>query len=310
MPHAHQGSPPRRQPRARAADAGQPGHVAVRARQDHHDRDQGQAAAAARRAADHQGQAGRPARPPPGADGDPGQGRGATRCSHEIGPRFADRDRWLHPDHQDRPAQGRQRADGRHRAGRGADRGRGGRRGGDGARPVKAGRARTGGRGAAPAEDAATRRGRRPRRRRRRPTRRAATADDARTRPPTTDEVTERRPTSTQHDAADAAERPTLPTPRSDADGRGGRRTAVAERSTPSRPTTTRTPPARPDVPAPCDDEPVAPVRDGGLVRAPARRSPTTATDFSGWAAQPGRRTVAGRARPRRWPGCCGRRSR
>ena len=66
MPHAHQGSPPRRQPGARAADAGQPRHVAVRARPDHHDRDQGQAAASGRRAADHHGQARRPARPPPG----------------------------------------------------------------------------------------------------------------------------------------------------------------------------------------------------------------------------------------------------
>ena len=73
--HAHQGSPPRRQPGARAADAGEPGHVAVRARQDHDHRDQGQAAAPARRAADHLGQAGRPARASPGADRGPGQGR-------------------------------------------------------------------------------------------------------------------------------------------------------------------------------------------------------------------------------------------
>ena len=58
--HAHQGSPPRRQPRARAADAGEPRHVAVQARPDPDHRDQGQAAASARRAADHQGQAGRP----------------------------------------------------------------------------------------------------------------------------------------------------------------------------------------------------------------------------------------------------------
>ena len=38
----------------------------------------------------------------------------------EIGPQFADRAGWLHADHQDRPAQGRQRPDGGHRAGRGA----------------------------------------------------------------------------------------------------------------------------------------------------------------------------------------------
>ena len=49
MPHAPQGSPSRRLARARAADPGQPGHLAVRARQDHHHRDQGQAAAAATR---------------------------------------------------------------------------------------------------------------------------------------------------------------------------------------------------------------------------------------------------------------------
>ena len=36
--------------------------------------------------------------------------------------------RWLHPHHQGRSPQGRQRADGRHRAGRGADRGPAGRR--------------------------------------------------------------------------------------------------------------------------------------------------------------------------------------
>ena len=37
----------------------------------------------------------------------------------EIAPQFADPPGWLHPDHQDRPAQGRQRPDGGHRAGRG-----------------------------------------------------------------------------------------------------------------------------------------------------------------------------------------------
>ena len=51
----------------------------------------------------------------------------------EIGPRFAAAAGWLHPDRQDRPAQGRQRADGGHLAGRGADRGAGGgRRGASG----------------------------------------------------------------------------------------------------------------------------------------------------------------------------------
>ena len=42
--HPHQGSPSRRRPRARKADAGQPGHLAVRARADHHDRGEGKAA--------------------------------------------------------------------------------------------------------------------------------------------------------------------------------------------------------------------------------------------------------------------------
>ena len=51
--HAHQGSATRRQPGAPAAHAGQPGHRAVRARQDHHDRGQGAQAASAGRAADH-----------------------------------------------------------------------------------------------------------------------------------------------------------------------------------------------------------------------------------------------------------------
>ena len=37
----------------------------------------------------------------------------------EIGPRYVDPQRWLHPHHQARPAPGRQRADGAHRAGRG-----------------------------------------------------------------------------------------------------------------------------------------------------------------------------------------------
>ena len=41
--HPHQGAPPRRQPAAPAADAGQPGHGAVRARPDHHDPGQGEA---------------------------------------------------------------------------------------------------------------------------------------------------------------------------------------------------------------------------------------------------------------------------
>src|SRR3712207_7184446 len=42
---SHQGPPSRRVPLARAADAGQPGHLAVRARADHHHRDQGEAPA-------------------------------------------------------------------------------------------------------------------------------------------------------------------------------------------------------------------------------------------------------------------------
>ena len=55
--HPHQGTAPRRRPGARAADAGEPRHGAVRARPDHHDRGQGQAAAPAGRAADHLRQA-------------------------------------------------------------------------------------------------------------------------------------------------------------------------------------------------------------------------------------------------------------
>ena len=78
---AHQGCPPRRFARAPAADPGQPGDVAVPARQDHHDGGQGQAAAAVRRAPDHQGQARRPARPPRDPEGDPRQGRPCTSCS-------------------------------------------------------------------------------------------------------------------------------------------------------------------------------------------------------------------------------------
>jgi DNA-directed RNA polymerase subunit alpha len=55
--YPHQGSSPRRRPGARAADAGEPRHRAVRARQDHHHRGQGQAAAPAGRASDHLRQA-------------------------------------------------------------------------------------------------------------------------------------------------------------------------------------------------------------------------------------------------------------
>ena len=57
--HAHtdQGRPPRRQPVARADHPGQPGHAAVRARQDRDDGGQGQAAAPAGGEAHHQGEA-------------------------------------------------------------------------------------------------------------------------------------------------------------------------------------------------------------------------------------------------------------
>ena len=41
----------------------------------------------------------------------------------EIGPQFADPGRWLHPDHQDRPAEGRQRPARGHRADPGGGRG-------------------------------------------------------------------------------------------------------------------------------------------------------------------------------------------
>ena len=56
--HTHQGRPPRRQPVAPADHPGQPGHAAVRARQDRDHRGEGQAAAPAGGEAHHQGQAG------------------------------------------------------------------------------------------------------------------------------------------------------------------------------------------------------------------------------------------------------------
>ena len=91
--------------------AGEPRHVAVRARPDHHHRGQGQAAAPAGRAADHLRQAWRHPRPPQVLTRDPRQGRGAHAVRRD---RSALREPagWLHPDHQARPAQGRQRPDG------------------------------------------------------------------------------------------------------------------------------------------------------------------------------------------------------
>ena len=59
-------------------------------------------------------------------DGDPRQGRGAQAVRRDR-PEVRRAARRLHPDHQDQPAQGRQRPDGDHRAGRGADARLGGR---------------------------------------------------------------------------------------------------------------------------------------------------------------------------------------
>ena len=120
MPSAHQGSPPRRLARAPAADPGQPGDLAVPARQDHHDGGQGEAAAAVRRAPDHQGQARRPAQPPRDPEGDPGPG---DRAPADARDRAVLRrpQRRLHADHQDAAAPGRQRPDGRDRADRAED---------------------------------------------------------------------------------------------------------------------------------------------------------------------------------------------
>ena len=114
--HAHQGPPPGRQPGSRTAHPGEPGHRAVPAWPDHHHRGQGQAVAPGGRAADHLRQARRPARPAPRADRGHRQGRGAPAV-HRDRARVLRAGRRLHPHHQDRAAQGRQRGDGRHRAG-------------------------------------------------------------------------------------------------------------------------------------------------------------------------------------------------
>ena len=124
--HTHQGRPPRRQRRARADHPGEPGHPAVRARQDRHHRGQGQAAASGGGEADHQGEAGRHPRPPRVLT--TVRDKGVVHMLFtEIAPTFADRRGWLHPDHQGRSAQGRQRPDGadraRHRVGRGQQEG-------------------------------------------------------------------------------------------------------------------------------------------------------------------------------------------
>ena len=171
---AHQGCPPRRFARAPAADPGQPGDLAVPARQDHHDRGQGQAAAAVRRAPDHQGQARRPAQPPRDPEGDPGPGDRAPADARDR-PVLRRPQRRLHAHHQDAAAPGRQRPDGRDRAGVAEDRhGRGGPRPARGRVAAPAGRHRGGsGRGGAGPD----RRGERRRRGRGRPATAAETAD-------------------------------------------------------------------------------------------------------------------------------------
>lgn len=72
-----EGSAYRRLGYAPEAHSGEPGEVADRARADHHHRGQGPSAAPVRRAADHQGQEGRPARASPGGR-DPGAAQHAV----------------------------------------------------------------------------------------------------------------------------------------------------------------------------------------------------------------------------------------
>ena len=207
--------------------------LAVQARPDPDHRDQGQAAAPAGRASDHQGQARRPGGSPRGPQDDRRDKDIFVALFEEIAPRFANRQRRLHPDREDRPAQGRRRSDGDHRAGRGA-------------------------------------RGGRSRRRRRRPPR------PPRRRP--------RRRTRSPCSSGEADEPPTTPPTRPTVDGTGGLRLPRPTRA---------------------DDTSGAP-RAGTLSRgARAAHGGWTmvrvrldvaydGTDFSGWAAQPGRRTVAG----------------
>ena len=216
----------------------------------------------------------------------------------EIGPRLRAAAGWLHPHHQGRPAQGRQRADGGHRAGRGADRGPGGgRRGGAGARhPVPVPPGADPGRRARPGRRAAgaDRPGRRPRRRggrgagaaeadgaecRRGPTPTAAAEAEAdRGRRPTRRLRTDAATRLAAEDEADADDGSLADGARRRAvrRGRGHRRQGLS-------------------VPAPYDDEPAAPSGDGGLVRVRLAIA-YDGGGFSGWAAQPGPADRAGRA--------------
>ena len=130
---AHQGPSPRRVVFAPEGAAGQPGHVAVRARPDQDDRAEGACAAAVRGEADHPRQEGHAAQPSRGAEEDPRQGRGARLVRRDRAVLRRPRRR-LHPHHQGRGAQGRQRPDGRDRAGAGEDGDVGGRSGAPGRR--------------------------------------------------------------------------------------------------------------------------------------------------------------------------------
>ena len=282
-----------------------------------HDGGQGQAPAAVRRAADHQGQAGRPAQPPRDPEADPGP-RDRAPADARDRPVLRRPQRRLHAHHQDAAAPGRQRPHGRDRAGVAEDgHGRGG------PRPA---------RGRVAGSAAVRRRPRLPRHRL--PPRTTASEETAAdetaadesataTAEPTTGSATE---VTADRNAVDEAEG-SASEPVSDR----ASETAPSPRSTPR----VRRPPARrprraraalwgrgasPDLnvrhvskPASSPSGAVEPAvrEDGGLVAvpapfpgAPAPPAPVRArfrldiaydgTDFSGWAVQPGRRTVAG----------------
>ena len=102
---AHQGPSPRRVVLAPEGDAGQPGHVAVRAWPDQDHRDQGPGVTAVRGEADHPRQEGHAAQPARGAQEDPRQGRRAHAVRRDRSV-LRRPQRRLHPHHQGRGTQG------------------------------------------------------------------------------------------------------------------------------------------------------------------------------------------------------------